>query len=115
LEKRSLGSVGESLSGAAATAAERIKTETVAAGERLMDVAGERGLNAQGLQEIAEAADAFGKAFSGEEAGASKPKASEPLPETQAETQAQSTDRPTRPIASQHGRAQPVRQARRSE
>jgi hypothetical protein len=76
LEKRSLSPVGESLSGAAATATERLKTAVTAAGERLKGAADERGLNAEGLKEIAhEAADAFGKGFSGEQSAAHKPSA----------------------------------------
>ena len=76
----SLRPVGESLSGAVAKAAERLKTATIAASERLMDVAEERGLNAQGLKEVAhEAAGAFGKAISGEESRVSKPDQSGPL------------------------------------
>jgi ElaB/YqjD/DUF883 family membrane-anchored ribosome-binding protein len=78
LEKRSLRPVGESLSGAAATATERLKTAATAAGERLVGAADERGLNAEGLKEIAhEATDAFGKGFSGEQPGSPKPNAAE--------------------------------------
>ena len=68
LERQALGPAGEKISDAATKAGEQLKEGTAKAGERLMSAADKRGLNADGLKEVArEVAGAFGSAFSGDE------------------------------------------------
>lgn len=67
-EKRTLGPAGEQLTDSVERAGERLKESTVKAGERLRTAAEERGLNADGLKEVAsDVADAFGSTLSGDQ------------------------------------------------
>ena len=67
IERETLGPAGEKISDAASKAREQLKEATAKAGDRLMSAAEERGLNAEGLKEVAQdVAGAFGSAFSGE-------------------------------------------------
>ncbi len=67
IERRTLGPAGERLSDAAASAGKRINEAASAAGERLKDAADERGLNAEGLKNIArDVTGTFGDVLSGE-------------------------------------------------
>jgi hypothetical protein len=67
MEKQTLGPAGQRLTEAAGQLGEQLKEGAAKAGERLMSAAEERGLNADGLKEVArEAAGAFGSSFSGE-------------------------------------------------
>jgi hypothetical protein len=69
IEKRTLGPAGERLTDSAERAGERLKESTVKAAERLRTAAEERGLNAEGLREVAsDVTGAFGSALSGESA-----------------------------------------------
>jgi hypothetical protein len=52
-ERRTLGPAGRQISEAAQSAREKITEATTAAGERLMSAAQQRGLNAEGLKEVA--------------------------------------------------------------
>jgi hypothetical protein len=66
MERETLGVAGKRLSEAANTAGERLSDAASAAGERLMDVAEEKGLNTQGLKDVArDVAGTFGKSFGG--------------------------------------------------
>jgi hypothetical protein len=68
VEKRTLGPAGERVRDAAVTTGEQLKEATVKAGERLMSAADERGLNSDGLTEVArDVGDSFSSALSGEE------------------------------------------------
>jgi len=68
VEKRALGSTGEQLRDAAGKVTERLKEAGSQAGERLMNVAEERGLNKEGLKEVAEdVGGTFSAAIKGEE------------------------------------------------
>jgi hypothetical protein len=68
VERRTLGPAGERLSEAAASAGQQLSQAASKAGEKLMSVAEERGLNTEGLKEVAsDVAGAFGGAFSGEQ------------------------------------------------
>jgi hypothetical protein len=68
VERRTLGPAGERLSEAAASAGQQLSQAASKAGEKLMSVAEERGLNTEGLKEVAsDVAGAFGSAFSGEQ------------------------------------------------
>lgn len=68
IEERALGPVAAKLSGAADAVRDNVAQGASKAGERLMEVADERGLNKDGLKEVAgEVADAFGGAFRGDE------------------------------------------------
>lgn len=68
IERRTLGPAGEQLSDAAARTGRQMQTAASAAGERLKSAADERGLNADGLKEMAkdvagDVADAFDEAL----------------------------------------------------
>jgi len=66
LERETLGPAGKRLSEAASNAGERLGKAASAAGERLMTVAEERGVNADGLKEVArDVAGSFEKSLSG--------------------------------------------------
>jgi hypothetical protein len=68
IEQRTLGPAGERVAELAERTGEQLKEATAKAGERLMSAAEERGLNADGLKEVAkEVAGAFGSTFSGEQ------------------------------------------------
>jgi hypothetical protein len=68
IENRTLGPAGERLTDTAERAGERLKESTAKAGKRLRTAAEERGLDADGLKEVAsDVAGAFGSALSGEE------------------------------------------------
>jgi hypothetical protein len=68
VERRALGSTGEQLRDAAGKVTERLKEAGSQAGERLMSVAEERGLNKEGLKEVAEdVGGTFSAAIKGEE------------------------------------------------
>ena len=111
LEKRSLRPVGEKLSDAAATAAERLKTAATAASEQLIGAADGRGLIAEGLKGVAhQAADTFGKAFAGDEPGASKPDKGEGASGIQGNSGA--SEPAARTEQSQPGNPDPIRQRR---
>jgi len=64
VERRTLGSAGERLSEAASSAGQQLSQAASKAGEKLMSVADERGLNTDGLKEVAsDVAEAFTGAF----------------------------------------------------
>jgi hypothetical protein len=64
VERRTLGPAGERLTDAAASAGQQLGQAASKAGERLMDAADQRGLNTEGLKEVAsDVAGAFGSAF----------------------------------------------------
>ncbi len=66
VERRTLGPSGERLSEAASSVGENLSQAASKAGDKLMNAADERGLNAEGLKEVAsDVAGAFGDAFSG--------------------------------------------------
>ena len=66
VERQTLGPAGERLSEAASSVGENLSQAASKAGEKLMDAADERGLNTEGLKEVAsEVASTFGDAFSG--------------------------------------------------
>lgn len=68
MERQTLGPAGERLSEVAASTGEQLREAASKAGEKLMDVADERGLNSEGLKEVAsDVAGAFGSAFRGEQ------------------------------------------------
>jgi hypothetical protein len=68
VERRTLGPAGEKLSEAASAVGENLSQAASKAGERLVQAADERGLNKDGLKEVAgEVAGAFGDAFRGDE------------------------------------------------
>jgi hypothetical protein len=68
LEKRALGTTGEQLREAAGNAGEQLKGAASKAGQRLGAVADERGLNREGLKEMArDVSDAFTGALESEE------------------------------------------------
>src|SRR4029078_3683924 len=62
LESRTLGPTGERLRDAAGKAGEQLKDAATKAGQRLAAAADERGLNTEGLKEVAQD---VGEAFSG--------------------------------------------------
>jgi hypothetical protein len=67
VERRTLGPAGERLTDAAASAGQQLGQAASKAGERLMDAADQRGLNTEGLKEVAsDVAGAFGSAFTDE-------------------------------------------------
>jgi hypothetical protein len=66
MERETLGPAGKRLSEAATNAGEKLSKAASAAGERLMSAAEERGVNAEGLKEVArDVAGSFEKSFSG--------------------------------------------------
>jgi len=68
MEKETLGPIGEQVSDAAQRVGDQLKDATAAAGESLKNAARERGLNQDGLKEVAtEAAEAFSNRMSGRE------------------------------------------------
>jgi hypothetical protein len=68
MEQRALGPAGERVADFAERTGDQLKEAASKAGERLMSAAEERGLNADGLKEVArEVAGAFGSSFSGEQ------------------------------------------------
>jgi hypothetical protein len=74
IEKRNLGSAGERLKEAAVKAGEQIKDAGVQAKEKLVSVAEDRGLTAEGLKEMAqEVGDAFSQALSDDQANLRHP------------------------------------------
>jgi len=67
IERRTLGPAGERLSDAAASAGKRINEAASAVGERLKEAADEKGLNAEGLKNMArDVTGTFGDVLSGE-------------------------------------------------
>ena len=67
VERRTLGAAGERLTDAAASAGQQLGQAASKARERLMDAADQRGLNTEGLKEVAShVAGAFGSAFTDE-------------------------------------------------
>jgi hypothetical protein len=67
-ERRALGPAGEKLSEVASAVGENLSQAASKAGERLMEAADERGLNKEGLKEVAgDVAGAFGSSFRGDE------------------------------------------------
>jgi hypothetical protein len=67
IERQTLGAAGEKLSEVAATAGEALNKGASRAGERLVSAAEERGLNVDGLKEVArDVAGAFGSALGSE-------------------------------------------------
>lgn len=68
VEQETLGPIGEQVSDAAQRVGDQLKDATAAAGETLKNAARERGLNQEGLKEVAsQAADAFSSRMSGRE------------------------------------------------
>jgi hypothetical protein len=68
VERRTLGPAGERLSEAANSAGQQLSQAASKAGEKLMSAAEERGLNTEGLKEVAsDVAGAFTGAFGGEQ------------------------------------------------
>ncbi|MER8710063.1 hypothetical protein [Mesorhizobium sp. M1088] len=81
VERRTLGPAGERLTDAAEKAGDRLKSSTAKAGERLKSAAEERGLNSDGLKEVArDVAGAFGSALSSEEQSSEPVQPSSPSP-----------------------------------
>ena len=69
LENRTLGQTGERLRDAAGRAGEQLKDAATKAGQRLAAAADERGLNTEGLKEVArDVGETFSSALEGEEA-----------------------------------------------
>jgi hypothetical protein len=69
LENRKLGPTGEQLRDAAGRAGEQLKDAATKAGQRLAAAADERGLNAEGLKEVArDVGETFSSALEGEDA-----------------------------------------------
>ena len=69
LENRTLGPTGERLRDAAGRAGEQLKDAATKAGHRLAAAADERGLNTEGLKEVArDVGETFSSALEGEEA-----------------------------------------------
>jgi hypothetical protein len=76
-ERETLGSAGERLSEAATSAAERLGEAASAAGERLMTAAEEKGLNKEGLKQVArDVAGSFEKSSSGDQPDQNRTKTS---------------------------------------
>jgi hypothetical protein len=70
VERRTLGVAGERLTDAAASAGQQLSQAASKAGEILMDAADQRGLNTEGLKDVAsDVAGAFGSAITGEKGG----------------------------------------------
>jgi hypothetical protein len=66
IERETLGEAGKTLSEAASSAGERLSKAASAAGERLKEAAEEKGLNKEGIKEVASGvADAFEKTVTG--------------------------------------------------
>jgi hypothetical protein len=66
MEKQALGPIGDQISEAAGRVGEQLQQATAKAGEKLKSAADERGLNTDGLKEVAtEVASAFGDTMSG--------------------------------------------------
>jgi hypothetical protein len=66
MEKQALGPIGDQISEAAGRVGEQFQQATAKAGEKFKSAADERGLNADGLKEVAaEVASAFGDTMSG--------------------------------------------------
>jgi hypothetical protein len=73
IEKRTLGEVGQRLRSAAEVVGTRVMEAGMQAGERLSEVAEERGLTKEGLKEAArDVGETFSSALAAEEASASK-------------------------------------------
>jgi hypothetical protein len=76
-ERETLGPAGKRLSEAASDAGERLTEAASAAGERLMTTAEDKGLNKEGLKEVArDVAGTFEKSFTGEEQDKNRTKTS---------------------------------------
>lgn len=66
MERQTLGPIGDQISGAAGRMGEQLQQATAKAGEKLKSAVDERGLNADGLKEVAkEVASAFSEGMSG--------------------------------------------------
>lgn len=77
IERRTLGAAGERLTDAAASAGQQLSQAASKAGERLMDAADQRGLNTEGLKEVASDVEgAFGSAFTAEKGASGQSAAS---------------------------------------
>jgi len=69
IEKQTLGPIGEQVTQSAEKLGEQLKEATAKAGEKLRSAADERGLNAEGLKEVAsQATGAFSSSMSGKQA-----------------------------------------------
>jgi hypothetical protein len=76
-ERETLGPAGERLSEAATSAGERLSEAVSAAGDRLMNSAEEKGLNKEGVKEVArDVAGTFEKSFSGDQQDQNRTEAS---------------------------------------
>jgi hypothetical protein len=76
-ERETLGPAGERLSDAVSSAGERLTEAASAAGDRLMSAADEKGLNQEGLKEVArDVAGTFEKSLSGDQQGKNPSKTS---------------------------------------
>ena len=81
-EKEALGPIGDQVAEAANRVGEQIKEATATAGETLKKAADQRGLNAEGLKDVAsEVAGAFKGSFGGTDQ-TSNPQTSNPKPRT---------------------------------
>jgi hypothetical protein len=77
VERRTLGPAGERLSEAASSAGQQLSQAASKAGEKLMSAADERGLNTEGLKEVAsDVAGAFTGAFGGDQTRGGQPSGS---------------------------------------
>ena len=75
-EKQTLGPLGESVTETAIHTGEKLKDATMKASESLSNAADDRGLNVDGLQEVAkDAASAFGDALAGKDEEITSPTA----------------------------------------
>jgi hypothetical protein len=83
LEKRTLGATGERLRDAAGRAGGQLKDAATKAGQRLAEAADERGLNAEGVKEVArDVGEAFSSALgSTDDSENSKPKSTTSFPD----------------------------------
>jgi ElaB/YqjD/DUF883 family membrane-anchored ribosome-binding protein len=101
VERRTLGSTGEQLRDAAGKVTERLKEAGSQAGERLMSAAEERGLNKEGLKEVAEdVGSTFSAAIKGEESSGTSPMSEEQAQSRGAQAQRVSQTPPSKPNAS---------------
>lgn len=78
-EREALGEAGKTLSDAASSAGERLSRAASAAGEQLKEAAEEKGLNKEGIKEVASGVvDAFGKTVTGDTKEHQSPSSAQP-------------------------------------
>jgi len=88
IERDTLGPAGEWLSDAASSAGEKLSQASSAAGDELVKAAEEKGLNSEGLKDVArEVSEAFGSELSGEQTKAASAAAGKAMPSSEEESQ----------------------------